>query len=415
MRMAKRRAIVKRLPTVEALGCVDFICSDKTGTLTSNNMSVYCDRTAYDILRDMRPPSSSSDTTDSNSDKQDIAGGKALMEVAVLCNNAEVSADSSVASTSSTEKALMIYAKKRGMDKTRMIFDRVAEVPFSSERKFMSVQCRSKANPSSTMLHYVKGALEEILPRCNYYNYNGKSVSLDDQCRHVVEQSSQTMAAKGLRVLAMARGKTLSDLEFVGLVGLFDAPRPGVDESIRVLQASGVKVSMITGDGKETAASVASMLGLQTEGKILLSGAEVERMSDGELQEKADRVCCYYRTNPVHKLRIVKALQANGHIVGMTGDGVNDGIAVKSADVGISMGASGTDVCKEAADMILLDDDFSTILSAIEEGKCIFYNIRNFVRFQLSTSIAALMLISLSTLLDKPNPLNPMQVMINQD
>merc|ERR1719510_2629020 len=240
------------------------------------------------------------------------------------------------------------------------------------------------------------------------------------------------MASKGLRVLAMARGNSMENLEFAGIIGLHDPPRKGVSESIALLHSSKVKVCMITGDAKETAAAIAESLGISTiktsndqfsgactssqsytEGidELLLSGTQIDQMSDVDLAQISNRVVAYYRATPLHKLRIVKALQANGHIVAMTGDGVNDGVAIKRADVGISMGLAGTDVCKEAADMILLDDDFSTILSAIEEGKCIFNNIRNFVRFQLSTSIAALMLISICTLLKMPNPLNPMQIL----
>jgi len=402
MRMAKRQAIVKRLPTVEALGCVDFICSDKTGTLTTNDMTVYCDRTSHDILKEAVAP-----LIDTN-DKKDNSV-EALMEVAVLCNNAFIEDGGQVIGSSSTERALLKHAVKLGYGNISHQFERLTEVPFSSDRKFMSVQCRSKLN--SSVNQYVKGAIEEILPKCNQFAANGSKHHFDDKHRLAVEHANESLASRGLRVLAFARGRTLVDLEFVGLFGLHDPPRPGVDESIKLLQNSNVRVCMITGDGKETASAISHALAIQTDGKVLLSGAEVDAMSDVELQRLADKVCCYYRANPLHKRRIVTALKSNGHVVGMTGDGVNDGVAVKSADVGISMGKSGTDVCKEAADMILLDDNFSTILSAIEEGKCIFYNIRNFVRFQLSTSIAALMLISISTILDRPNPLNPMQIL----
>eukprot|EP00093_Oithona_nana_P013027 13027.XXX_519129_522590_1 [CDS] Oithona nana genome sequencing. len=403
MRMAKRQAIVKRLPTVEALGCVDFICSDKTGTLTTNDMTVYCDRTSHDILKDVVAP-----LIDTNDKKKDNSVD-ALMEVAVLCNNAFIEDGGRVCGSSSTERALLKHAVKLGYANISHQFERLTEVPFSSDRKFMSVQCRSKLN--SNVSQYIKGAIEEILPKCSQFAANGSKHHFDDKHRLTVEHANESMASRGLRVLALARGRTLVDLEFVGLFGLHDPPRPGVDESIKLLQNSNVRVCMITGDGKETASAISHALAIQTDGKVLLSGAEVDAMSDVELQRLADKVCCYYRANPLHKRRIVTALKSNGHVVGMTGDGVNDGVAVKSADVGISMGKSGTDVCKEAADMILLDDNFSTILSAIEEGKCIFYNIRNFVRFQLSTSIAALMLISISTILDRPNPLNPMQIL----
>jgi len=407
MRMAKRQAIVKRLPTVEALGCVDFICSDKTGTLTTNDMSVYKFDTSQDILG--KGDASVSDTHYSMCKNDDIQN---LFEVAVLCNNAYVDESNSiVVGSSSTERALLKNAIKRGFGGLRAQYQRLSEVPFSSDRKFMSVQERH--NETGVSLQYTKGAIEEILPRCKHYNANGSSQPLDQKDAYVLEQAANLMATRGLRVLAFARGRTLVDLEFVGLFGLHDPPRQGVDESIKLLQNSGVKVCMITGDGQATATAIATMLGIQSQTgeKMVLSGAEVDTMSDVELQNVADKVCCYYRANPLHKRRIVTALKCNGHVVGMTGDGVNDGVAVKSADVGISMGVSGTDVCKEAADVILLDDNFNTILSAIEEGKCIFYNIRNFVRFQLSTSIAALMLISLSTILDRPNPLNPMQIL----
>lgn len=389
MRMAKKNAIVKRLPTVEALGCVDFICSDKTGTLTTNDMSVYCQKSSAEVILGL------------NSKNCDLYD---LNEISVVCNNADMEGGSA------TERALVVKAVQLGFEAIGSKFERVAEVPFSSERKFMSVQCRGV--DSQVVLEYVKGAVEEVLPKCKFYlDDKGVAVPLDGKGAQLAMMAASEMASGGLRVLALARGRQLHQLEFAGLVGLHDPPRKGVKESIQMLQESRVRVCMITGDGRETAASIAGMLGIKSDNKILVSGAELERMNDTQLQQTVDKVCCYYRTNPVHKLRIVKALQANGHVVGMTGDGVNDGVAVKSADVGISMGASGTDVCKEAADMILLDDDFSTILGAIEEGKCIFYNIRNFVRFQLSTSIAALMLISLSTLLDKPNPLNPMQIL----
>lgn len=248
----------------------------------------------------------------------------------------------------------------------------------------------------------------------------------------MIYKSVEALAGQGLRVLAMARGDQPTNLEFVGIVAIYDPPREGVKESIALLKKSKVKVCMITGDAKETAAAISESLGISRAAsrnnansaasdtaseyvdfaeEILLSGAQMDQMSDNALAQIVDRVVAYYRATPLHKLRIVKALQANGHVVAMTGDGVNDGVAIKSADVGISMGIAGTDVCKEAADMILLDDNFSTILSAIEEGKSIFNNIRNFVRFQLSTSIAALMLISICTLLKMPNPLNPMQIL----
>lgn len=289
MRMAKRQAIVKRLPTVEALGCVDFICSDKTGTLTTNDMTVYCDRTSHDILKEAVAP-----LIDTN-DKKDN-GVEALMEVAVLCNNAFIEDGGQVIGSSSTERALLKHAVKLGYGNISHQFERLTEVPFSSDRKFMSVQCRSKLN--SSVNQYVKGAIEEILPKCNQFAANGSKHHFDDKHRLAVEHANESLASRGLRVLAFARGRTLVDLEFVGLFGLHDPPRPGVDESIKLLQNSNVRVCMITGDGKETASAISHALAIQTDGKVLLSGAEVDAMSDVELQRLADKVIAfsYYRT-----------------------------------------------------------------------------------------------------------------------
>jgi len=217
-----------------------------------------------------------------------------------------------------------------------------------------------------------------------------------------------------LRVLALARGDEGAKLTFLGLVALQDPPRPGVPTAVKVLAEAGTRTVMLTGDARETAIAIGDQIGLFGDQRPIRSGAvsgeDLDRMGDADLQTVVRSVQVFYRVSPRHKVRIVAALQSHGLIVAMTGDGVNDGVAVKRADVGIAMG-SGTDVCKEAADVILLNDDFSTILSAIEEGKSIFLNIRNFLRFQLSTSIAALSLISISTLMDTPNPLNPMQIL----
>ena len=286
MRMAKRQAIVKRLPTVEALGCVDFICSDKTGTLTTNDMTVYCDRTSHDILKDVVAP-----LIDTNDKKKDNSVD-ALMEVAVLCNNAFIEDGGRVCGSSSTERALLKHAVKLGYANISHQFERLTEVPFSSDRKFMSVQCRSKLN--SNVSQYIKGAIEEILPKCSQFAANGSKHHFDDKHRLTVEHANESMASRGLRVLALARGRTLVDLEFVGLFGLHDPPRPGVDESIKLLQNSNVRVCMITGDGKETASAISHALAIQTDGKVLLSGAEVDAMSDVELQRLADKVIAFF-------------------------------------------------------------------------------------------------------------------------
>lgn len=212
-------------------------------------------------------------------------------------------------------------------------------------------------------------------------------------------------------MLAFASGADLSDLSFLGMVGMLDPPRGGVKEAVSTLIGSGVAVKMITGDSQETAVAIASRLGLLSKGGQCLSGEEVDQLDLQQLSLMVSRITVFYRASPRHKLKIVKSLQNIGAVVAMTGDGVNDAVALKAADIGVAMGRSGTDVCKEAADMILVDDDFQTIMSAIEEGKGIYNNIKNFVRFQLSTSIAALTLISLATLMNFPNPLNAMQIL----
>ncbi|KAI6894828.1 calcium transporter ATPase, partial [Hortaea werneckii] len=293
---------------------------------------------------------------------------------------------------------------------------------------------------------YIKGALERVIGRCDtYLTPTGGEVILDDKRRQEVESAARKMAEEGLRVLSFASGpvknatprstrsqastpgpdgkteaqaneEIYNSLCFAGLVGMADPPRKGVDRSIRRLMAGGVKVIMITGDADTTAVAIGKRLGMPINlnsalGSPVLRGDQLDHMSEAELAEAMGRVSIFARTSPEHKLKIIRALQSRGDVVAMTGDGVNDAPALKKADIGVSMGKLGTDVAKEAADMILTDDDFSTILSAIEEGKGIFYNIQNFLTFQLSTSVAALGLVMMSTLGGWKNPLNAMQIL----
>lgn len=275
----------------------------------------------------------------------------------------------------------------------------------------MAVKCTSKFGTNQPEEYFVKGALEKILPQCTKYYVNGQSYTLSQKKEEEFLTQAYQIAQQGLRVIGLARGDSLQDLAYYGCVGICDPPRPLVRESIYTLLQSGIQVKMITGDGRDTAAAIANMIGLDAMNTRLMSGDELDSISEMELEQRVDLINVFYRVTPKHKLKIVKLLQKNGHIVGMTGDGVNDAIALKTADIGIAMGLIGTDVCKEAADMILVDDDFHTILCAIEEGKGIFHNICNFVRFQLSTSIAALSLITLANLMNIPNPLNAMQIL----
>ncbi|XP_063234535.1 calcium-transporting ATPase type 2C member 1 isoform X2 [Bacillus rossius redtenbacheri] len=413
MRMAKRNAIVKKLPTVETLGCVSVICSDKTGTITKNEMTVTVIVTSDGYLAEVSGAgyNDQGEIRIHKCDSVDIARDSiySLLEVGCVCNNAVINGETLLGQP--TEGALLAVAMKHGMYGVPDKYLRLQEYPFSSEQKMMAVKCVSKYSDNKEEIFFVKGALEKILQQCTKYQSNGAVYTLNTKKEQEFLAEGYEIGRKGLRVVGMARGSSLQDLVYVGLVGICDPPRPFVRESIQTLLQSGVKVCLVTGDAQETATAIAAMVGLDTIHSQVLSGDQIDLMSDHQLEQCVNDVSVFYRVTPRHKLCIVKAYQRKGHIVGMTGDGVNDGVALKKADIGIAMGKNGTDVCKEAADMILVDDDFNTIISAIEEGKGIFYNIRNFVRFQLSTSIAALSLIALATLMGIPNPLNAMQIL----
>lgn len=466
LRMAKRGAIMRRLPSVETLGSVNVVCSDKTGTLTLNHMTV-----AKMWHFDCGEP------FEVNKEIASFAPGPAIQTVLRIGNianngrlsrvhaNSPASASSAAVLSSTldsasggvksrwvgqpTDVAILDLLDTVGEDDVRdRISARVAETPFSSERKWMGVIIGSGSGQGGSDVAYIKGALEQVLSRCDtYLMKDGREVIMDEQRRKMVREAAEQMAAEGLRVLAFASGpvkdspkagrslgsrsgtpasKTSQGSEcdeddrygglvFAGLVGMNDPPRRDVDKSIRRLMAGGVRVMMITGDAEATAIAIAKKLGMpisNTPGaRSVLGGDDLDRMNTAELAQAITSTSIFARTSPDHKLKIVRALQSRGDVVAMTGDGVNDAPALKKADIGISMGKLGTDVAKEAADMILTDDDFSTILRAIEQGKGIFYNIQNFITFQLSTSVAALSLVLLSTALGFKNPLNAMQIL----
>uniref|UniRef100_A0A673L1W9 Calcium-transporting ATPase n=1 Tax=Sinocyclocheilus rhinocerous TaxID=307959 RepID=A0A673L1W9_9TELE len=387
MRMVKKRAIVKKLPIVETLSCCNVICSDKTGTLTKNEMTVthlftsdgqHAEVTGVgynnsgEVLMDGEVVHGFSNTSISK-----------IVEAGCVCNDAVIRSNTLMGRP--TEGALIALAMKMGLEGLQQEFVRLEEIPFSSEQKWMAVR-------DKPAVFFVKGAYEQIIRFCTSYNSKGGTLPLTHQQRELFQQQKSYMGTAGLRVLAFASGSEMGALTFLGLVGIIDPPRAGVKEAVATLISSGVAVKMITGDSQETAVSIGMTFKLVNP---FLSQC----------------IVVFYRASPRHKLKIVKSLQNVGAVVAMTGDGVNDAVALKAADIGVAMGQTGTDVCKEAADMILVDDDFQTILSAIEEGKGIYNNIKNFVRFQLSTSIAALTLISLATLMNFPNPLNAMQIL----
>ncbi|PIK60461.1 testis secretory pathway calcium transporting ATPase [Apostichopus japonicus] len=416
MRMAKRNVIVKKLPIVETLGCANVICSDKTGTLTKNEMTVTSIFTSDGIQAEVSGIGYNGvgyvTAKGSTVDARSFPSIGKIVEAGCVCNNAELK--DGLLYGQPTEGALLSLAAKMGLGHLRDFYFRETEHSFSSENKWMAVRCGrrlSHAPPPEPPVYFMKGALEKVLEKCRWFNNGDSILPLSPKEEKLYQEESREMGFSGLRVLALASGGDLEEMTFLGLVGILDPPREGVKESVSTLLSNGVQVKMLTGDSEETAAAVGSRLGIYTQGSATCSGSELEKMDVKRLAHIISNVAIFYRVRPKDKLKIVKALQSTGQIVAMTGDGVNDAVALKTADIGIAMGITGTDVSKEAADMILVNDDFTTILSAIEEGKSIFYNIKNFVRFQLSTSIAALTLITLSTMLKFPNPLNAMQIL----
>ncbi|KAF1593341.1 Calcium-transporting ATPase type 2C member 2, partial [Eudyptes moseleyi] len=423
LRMAKKRVIVKKLPIVETLvliknfpasGCCNVICSDKTGTLTANEMTVTRLVTSDGFQAEVSGVGYNGEgnvyllpSKEILKEFSNVSVGK-LVEAGCVVNNAIIRKNSVMGQP--TEGALIALAMKMELADIKDIYVRKKEIPFSSEQKWMAVKCALK-NEDQEDIYFMKGAFEEVIRYCTLYNGGGISLSLTPQQKAFYQQEEKQMGSSGLRVLALASGPELGKLTFLGLVGIIDPPRAGVREAVQVLFESGVSVKMITGDALETAVAIGQNIGL-CNGKLkAMSGEELDQLAEAELSSTVKNVSIFFRTSPKHKLKIIKALQRAGAVVAMTGDGVNDAVALKSADIGIAMGQAGTDVSKEAANMILVDDDFSTVMNAIEEGKGIFYNIKNFVRFQLSTSISALSLITLSTVLNLPNPLNAMQIL----
>ncbi|BGO99168.1 Calcium-transporting ATPase 1 [Rhodotorula toruloides] len=406
LRMSKRNAIVKKLPSVETLGSVSVICSDKTGTLTTNVMTV---TKAYSIdhgifALDHGPPMLSPDDSRAK-----------IFLVGNLCNHAH--ADKGKYHGQATEVALMNALATVGLTDQRKFFTRKSEVAFSSETKTQSVTGTfSHAQPGEPDTTYVSGALEGVLARCRYHLREDNSVvPLEAGVSKLIHSKAIELASSGLRVVAMAYGQDPEALIFAGLQGMMDPPRPGVADAISKLSSGGIHVVMITGDSEQTAVAIAKQLGIRTTGGTsrmgILTGKEIDLLSQRQLADRIGGVTVFARTTPRHKMAIIEAYQSRGAVVAMTGDGVNDAPALKMADIGVSMGKGGTDVAKEAADVILVDDNFTTLLPAVEEGKGIFVNIQNFLCFQLSTAVAALSLITLSTALGLPNPLNAMQIL----
>lgn len=416
-RMAQRHALVKRLASVETLGCATVICSDKTGTLTVNQMTVR----AFTFGRDRFSVSGEGYGLEgqiaqtSGGTPPDLAP---LLVPAVLCNDSALKDGELIGDP--TEGALVVLAGKTGLDveEIRRRHPRIAELPFDSMHKFMATAHRQQ----NGIWIYVKGAPDVLLARCVQFLENGGTVPLGDVERLWLLGEYQALAGQGLRGLLIADAiipetgfhpgrlavPEIRDLRVLGLVGIVDPPRPEAREAIAACRQAGVGVKMITGDHPDTASAIASDLGL--EGSAL-TGAELEGLTQEDLSRRIDGIAVFARVAPEHKVRIVRALKAQGHVVAMTGDGVNDAPALKSADIGVVMGRTGTEVAKEAATMVLTNDNFATITAAIREGRALYDNIVKFVRFQLSTTIAAIMTVFTAPLLGFPDPLTPIQIL----
>ena len=403
-RMIKQNVIIRKLPAVEALGSVTIICSDKTGTLTQNKMTVthfYSDNT-YDRLESLNV----------NNDAQRL-----LLENMVLCNDASYNNESQTGDP--TEIALLVAGTTFNMQKDHLekIHERVNEVPFDSDRKMMStVHMYNESYYSMT-----KGAIDKLLPRCTHIFKNGKIEILTDSDKNQILEAAGSMSQEALRVLSFAfkqydsNDVDINHLEenliFIGLVGMIDPPRTEVKDSIKECKKAGIRTVMITGDHKDTAFAIAKELGIAEEISEIMIGTELDNVSDTELASKINHLNVFARVSPEHKVKIVKALRAKGNIVSMTGDGVNDAPSLKQADVGVAMGITGTDVAKGAADVVLTDDNFSSIVKAVEEGRNIYRNIKKSILFLLSCNFGEIIALFLAILLGWATPLRPIHIL----
>ncbi|AIQ58196.1 calcium-translocating P-type ATPase, SERCA-type [Paenibacillus borealis] len=446
-RMIKRKAIVRKLPSVETLGCASVICSDKTGTLTQNKMTVtrvWNGGRSLEVTGEGYSPTGHVLLKGKPVDLKNDQSLRRMLQVGALCSNAEIyetitdtrgkkkakgaEADK-VAATQSvwelkgdpTEGALVTLSAKMGLTAQTLAvtYTRETEFPFDSERKLMSV---TVSHPGGRMI-CTKGAPDVLLNCCSYILWEGGVVPLTPTLRQKVLEANEEMASGALRVLGMAYREMRSgevagsekeaecQLVFVGLAGMIDPPRREVRDAIQVTRRAGIKTVMITGDHGTTAEAIAHQLGILQRGGTVLTGSQLTRMDDDALDKVSDNVYVYARVSPEHKLRIIKSLQRHGHVVAMTGDGVNDAPAIKAADIGISMGITGTDVTKEASSLILGDDNFSTIVAAIEEGRNIYENIRKFIRYLLASNVGEILTMFFAMMLGLPLPLVPIQIL----
>ena len=425
-RMAKRHALIRKLPAVETLGSATVICTDKTGTLTKNEMTVtrvIMDDSHFEVTGEGYEPSGEIHPVFSSPHPSPLPIGlHQLLTAAVLCNGATLQQENGTWQIigDPTEGALLVAAAKVGLTKTdlerRAPLDR--EVPFDAERKMMTIVRRTEQD----RVAYCKGAPDVLLNRCTArVTLDGRVEELDEAHRQLIGKANASLAQQALRVLGVAYrplGQPESqdeeverDLIFLGLLAMKDPLRPEAAEAVRLCELAGIRTAMITGDHKETAIAIARELGLHRDDGVALSGSELDGFTDEQLAQQVERVGVYARVSAEHKLRIVQAWKRNGAIVAMTGDGVNDAPAIKAADIGVAMGMAGTDVTKEASDMVVTDDNFASIAAAVEEGRGIFDNIRKTVHFLLSCNVSEVLVMLFATLFGLPLPLLPIQIL----
>jgi len=441
-RMIKHHALIRKLPAVETLGCATVICSDKTGTLTQNQMTVvqaWAGGRRFRISGEGYTPTGEFYLGAERFDPRANPDATALLQGAIACNDAilEERPDESGGHSwniigDPTEGAMIVAAAKGGylQNEWAKVMPRVQEVPFDSERKRMTTIHRNDGVGASQpgfayppLVAIVKGAPDVVLELCGSMLDGGQVVALTHAMRDTILDQNRDMASDALRVLSVAfrpldeipsqvSPETVEkDLVFVGLLGMIDPPRPEVIEALKVAKGAGLRTVMVTGDYKDTAEAIARDIGLRTPDGLVLTGAAIDKLSDEELAARVDRldVCC--RVSPQHKTRIVEAFKACDHVVAMTGDGVNDAPALKRANIGIAMGITGTDVAKQTADMVLTDDNFASIVSAIEQGRIIYSNIRKFVYFLLACNVGEILIVFGAMLFGMPMPLRPVQLL----
>jgi Ca2+-transporting ATPase len=427
-RMTKRGSIVRRLPAVETLGSTTVICSDKTGTITRNEMTVtrlWAGNQSITVTGEGYVPEGRLLVGEETLEPADFSPAlEQLVYVGTLNNDAESEKDDEWSIEGDpTEAALLVLARKAGKDpaEVRRRTPRIDEIPFSSEYKYMATL---HENSDSGFTLCVKGAPEQIMQFCDrMLDESGDTVPFNDDTQKQIKDQLHEMASSALRPLAMAvktmdqkpSGLQAEDVEsglvFLGLTGMVDPPRKDAVEAIEKAQAAGIRVIMITGDQPDTARAVARKAGIELSSDTVLTGVELDEMSDEDLEKHIDEINVFARVSPSHKLRIVSALQNNKEIVAMTGDGVNDAPALKSVDIGVAMGGSGTEVAKEAAEMVLTKDDFATIVDAVEEGRVIYNNLKRVSFFLLTTSLAEVLTLGCSLMIGLPLPLTAVMIL----